>query len=65
VLLITDDLKVVGAWAGEATVTFPDAAGEELSALAPVRNGAGFRVGISNTVTDLQLLEDLTQRHAG
>lgn len=63
VLSITDDLKVVDAWAGEGTVTFPDATGEELSALAPVRNGVGFRMGISYTVTDLQLLEDLTQRH--
>ena len=65
VLSITDDLKVVDAWAGEGMVTFPEAAGEELSALAPVRNGAGFRMGISYTVTDLQLLEDLTQRHTG
>ncbi|SAL52887.1 hypothetical protein AWB69_05506 [Caballeronia udeis] len=65
VLSITDDLKVVDAWAGEGTVMFPDAAGEELSTLAPVRNGAGLRMCISYTVTDLQLLEDLTQRHAG
>ncbi|MFK4446351.1 acetoacetate decarboxylase [Caballeronia udeis] len=65
VLSITDDLKVVDAWTGEGTVTFPDSAINELSALAPVRNGADFRMGISYTVTDLQLLEDLTQRHAG
>ncbi|SOE87300.1 hypothetical protein SAMN05446935_7902 [Burkholderia sp. YR290] len=56
---------MVAAWAGEGTVTFPDAAGEKLSALAPVRNGAGFRMDISHTVTDLQLLEDLIQRHTG
>lgn len=62
---ITNDRKVVDVWVGVGTVTFTDSASENLSALAPVRNGAGFCMDISYTVTDLQLIEDLMQRHTG
>ncbi|RFU48568.1 acetoacetate decarboxylase family protein [Paraburkholderia sp. DHOC27] len=62
VLSVTDDLKLVDAWVGEGALSFPEAVGEELSALQPVRMGAGFRLGMSYSVTDLKLLDDLTHK---
>jgi hypothetical protein len=52
-----DDETVTNAWTGTSQLDFPEAPGEELHDLAPVRTGAGFRYELSYTVTDLRTLE--------
>ena len=59
VMSLTDDLHIVDMWTGEAEIRMPEAAGEELHALAPVRTGLGFRCSMSYSVTDLKTLERL------
>ena len=49
------------AWAGEGQLTLPVADGEQIADLAPVRVGAGYRVSMSYTVTDLKTLVDGSQ----
>jgi acetoacetate decarboxylase len=46
-------------WRGSATLDFFDAPGEELSALAPVRVGSGWRFTIGYSVDDLETLVEL------
>jgi acetoacetate decarboxylase len=58
VLAVTDDFTVIDVWCGEAELTFPEALGEELHLLAPVRIGTGFRFSISRTINDLKVLEE-------
>jgi acetoacetate decarboxylase len=55
---ITDNLTVAGAWIGKGELNFPEANGEELSALAPKRIESGFRCSLSYSVSDLKILED-------
>ena len=43
-------------WVGEGQLTLPAAEGEEISDLAPLRVGAGYRLSMSYTVTDLKTL---------
>ena len=57
VMSLTDDLKIVDLWTGQADIRMPEVAGEELHALAPVRTGLGFRCSMSYSVTDLKTLE--------
>ena len=57
-LSLTDNLHLVDLWAGQAEVRLPEARGEELHWLRPIRTGRGFRFGMSYTVTDLRILED-------
>ena len=58
---ITDDLKLVDLWRGEGQLSFPHAPGEELHALGPIKVGAGFRHGLSYSVTDLEIVKDFTK----
>ena len=58
---IMDNPKMADAWTGEGQLTLPVAEGEEISDLAPVRVGAGYRVSMSYTVTDLKTLVDGNQ----
>jgi hypothetical protein len=58
---ITDDLKLVELWRGEGQLSFPQAQGEELHTLGPVKVGAGFRYGLSYSVTDLEIVKDFTK----
>ena len=60
VMAVTDELKVVGVWSGEADLSFPAAHGEELHALAPTRMGAGYRFSMSCSISDLKVLQDFT-----
>ena len=46
-------------WEGAATLEFFDAPNEELSALAPVRVGKGFRFTLGYSVDDLETLTEL------
>ncbi|WP_179402801.1 acetoacetate decarboxylase family protein [Burkholderia guangdongensis] len=61
VLSVTDNLTLADAWSGDAELLFPDVRGEEIHALGLVKVGAGFRFSLAYSVTDLQLLEDLTR----
>jgi hypothetical protein len=58
---ITDNLKLVELWRGEGQLSFPQVPGEELHALGPVKVGAGFRYGLSYSVTDLEIVRDFTK----
>jgi hypothetical protein len=58
---LTDDLALVDLWTGEAELTMPEARGEELHTLAPIRVGAGYRYGMAYSVTDLRILQDYTK----
>ncbi|MEJ0004006.1 MAG: acetoacetate decarboxylase family protein [Pararobbsia sp.] len=60
VMSIMDNPKIAEAWAGEGQLTLPVVENEEVSDLAPVRVGAGYRVSMSYTVTDLKTLADKT-----
>jgi len=57
VMSVTDDLRIVDMWTGEGDIRLPEAAGEEMHVLAPVRAGLGFRCSMSYSVTDLRTLE--------
>ena len=57
VMSLTDDLRIVEMWTGEGDLRLPEAAGEEVHMLAPVRTGLGFRCSMSYSVTDLKTLE--------
>jgi hypothetical protein len=56
VMAIYDDQTVTNAWAGTGELDFPEAPGEELHALAPVRTGTGLWFTLSYSVTDLRTL---------
>ena len=60
VMAVTDDLQAVGVWTGEGDLRLPEACGEELHALAPVRVGSGYRFSMSCSISDLKILEDFT-----
>jgi acetoacetate decarboxylase len=60
-LSLTDDLALVDLWTGDAELTMPEARGEELHTLAPMRVGAGYRYGMAYSVTDLRILQDYTK----
>ena len=57
--LITD------IWIGEGELNFPEAYGEELEILGPLKVGRGCRFSFSYSVTDIEILADLTAQHAG
>jgi acetoacetate decarboxylase len=56
VISLTDDLRIVEMWTGEGDIRLPEAVGEEMHMLAPVRMGLGFRCSMSYSVTDLKTL---------
>ena len=55
---IADNLAVAEAWIGDGELNLPEAHGEELHALAPIRMESGFRYSLAYSVTDLKILED-------
>jgi hypothetical protein len=59
VVLASADSEAFASLRRHATsrLDFPVTPGEELSDLAPVRTGAGFRYELSYTVTDLRTLQ--------
>jgi acetoacetate decarboxylase len=58
VLSVMDNAQIADVWTGEGTLSLPLAEGEEISDLAPVRVGAGFRGSMAYSVTDLKTLVD-------
>ncbi|CAB3761334.1 acetoacetate decarboxylase family protein [Paraburkholderia solisilvae] len=61
VMSVMDNANFADAWAGDGQLSLPVVDGEEISDLAPVRVGPGYRVSMSYTVTDLKTLLDKTQ----
>ena len=61
-MLLADDVQVVDLWLGDALLSMPPVAGEELHALDPVRVAFGFRCGLSYTVSDLRVLQEFGDR---
>ncbi|TGD97735.1 acetoacetate decarboxylase family protein [Methylobacterium nonmethylotrophicum] len=57
-LSLTDDLRIVDIWAGEAELRIPEVRGEDMYRLAPRRVGRGYRFGMAYSVTDLRILTD-------
>jgi Acetoacetate decarboxylase (ADC) len=56
-LSLTDNLAIVDVWAGLAQLSIPEVAGEDMHALAPLRVGRGYRLGMAYSVTDLRILK--------
>lgn len=56
------DVSVENPMIGQASLTLFDHPGLELAAFTPVSVGEGFRMSVSLTVDDLQLIEDYTLR---
>lgn len=54
------DVAIENPMIGQASLTLFDHPGLELGAFRPVSVGAGFRMSVSLTVDDLQLVEDYT-----
>jgi len=57
---ISDRLRITNVWTGEAELEFPEAYGEELDMLGPLKVGRGYRFSFSYSVTDIEVLADLT-----
>jgi Acetoacetate decarboxylase (ADC) len=53
--VLTEDI-----WVGEGALFFPEAHGEELEMLGPIRVGRGFRFSFSCSISDSEILADLT-----
>jgi hypothetical protein len=58
---VPHDVKIEQAWIGEGSLSLPVCRGEEISDLAPVRCGNGFRASMAYIVDDLKTLKDLTK----
>ncbi|KXU84461.1 acetoacetate decarboxylase [Paraburkholderia monticola] len=61
VLSVMDNAQIADVWTGEGKLSLPLADGEEISDLAPVRVGVGFRGSMAYSVTDLKTLVDHTK----
>jgi hypothetical protein len=54
-----DNLLITNLWVGEGELIFPEAHGEELDMLGPIKVGRGFRFSFSCSISDSELLADL------
>ena len=57
---VLDHLRITDIWVGEGELSFPEAYGEELEVLGPLKVGRGYRFSFSYSVTDIEVLADLT-----
>jgi Acetoacetate decarboxylase (ADC) len=57
---VSDHLLITNIWIGEGELNFPEAYGEELEVLGPLKVGRGYRFSFSYSVTDIEILADLT-----
>jgi hypothetical protein len=60
VLCIMDDIAITDGWIGSGELSFPEAHGEELDMLGPIRVGRGYRFALSFSVSDNEILTDAT-----
>lgn len=58
VLSLTENLRMVDLWIGDADLSIFEARAEEMHSLAPLRVGSGFRFSIAYSITDTQVLQD-------
>ncbi|RUL72479.1 acetoacetate decarboxylase family protein [Dyella choica] len=59
---VMDNFTVADAWMGKGELTLPVCEHEEISDLAPIRCGNGYRMSVSYSVTDLKTLVDHSAR---
>jgi acetoacetate decarboxylase len=57
---VSDRLQITNIWIGDGDLNFPEAYGEELEMLGPLKVGRGYRFSFSYSVTDVEVLADLT-----
>jgi acetoacetate decarboxylase len=57
---VSDQLRITNIWIGAGELNFPEAYGEELELLGPLKVGRGYRFTFSYSVTDIEILADLT-----
>jgi hypothetical protein len=57
---VWDHLLITDIWMGEGELSFPEAYGEELEVLGPLKVGRGYRFSFSYSITDFEILADLT-----
>jgi acetoacetate decarboxylase len=57
---VSDRLLITNIWTGVGELDFPEAYGEELEMLGPLKVGRGYRFSLSYSVTDIEILADLT-----
>jgi hypothetical protein len=62
---VPDHLLITNIWMGEGELNFPEAYGEELEVLGPLKVGRGYRFSFSYSVTDIEILADLTACNHG
>jgi hypothetical protein len=55
-----DNLLLTNIWLGEGELIFPEAHGEELEMLGPIKVGRGFRFSFSYSISDSEVLVELT-----
>jgi acetoacetate decarboxylase len=60
VACVVERLLVTNIWIGTGELHFPEAFGEELEMLGPLKVGRGYRFSFSYSVTGLESLADLT-----
>jgi Acetoacetate decarboxylase (ADC) len=59
VLCIMDNILITNGWIGSGELNFPEAHGEELDMLAPIKVGRGYRFTLSFSVSDNEILADM------
>ena len=57
---VANRLQITNVWIGAGELDFPEAYGEELEVLGPLKVGRGYRFSFSYSVTDIEILADLT-----
>ncbi|WMT78167.1 acetoacetate decarboxylase family protein [Bradyrhizobium sp. Ash2021] len=57
---VSNHVLITDIWIGESELNFPEAYGEELEVLGPLKVGRGYRFSFSYSVTDIEILADLT-----
>ena len=57
---VSDHLQITNIWIGEGELSFPEAYGEELEVLGPLKVGRGYRFSFSYSVADIEIPSDLT-----
>jgi hypothetical protein len=62
---VSNHLLMTNIWIGESELNFPEAYGEELDMLGPLKVGRGYRFSFSCSVTDIEILADLTACNRG
>jgi hypothetical protein len=62
---VSDRLLITDIWIGAGELNFPEAYGEELEVLGPLKVGRGYRFSFSYSVTDIEVLADLTACNRG